>query len=223
MATSMQDYSPINSLQKMVDTIPVNNVNSSGSEKKKHKKHKKKENMAPPPPPSTLPQLQTTSDFRPNELLKEMGFDISPTNSSSNSTVSPATATIVEEKQYDFNSCLFHPCKLEVFQALSNMEWYVKCPFSRECGVFAHRTMQNAYMGVLNRRVHDTYRKLNGTVMCECNCQASLKVSESGLNPGRPFFTCRNKDGCRFFQWADVRFTKRNEELQKLFKEYGKF
>ena len=38
MATSMQDYSPINSLQKMVDTIPVNNVNSSGSEKKKAQK-----------------------------------------------------------------------------------------------------------------------------------------------------------------------------------------
>ena len=113
MATSMQDYSPINSLQKMVDTIPVNNVNSSGSEKKKHKKHKKEETIAPPPPPSTLPQLQTTSDFRHNELLKEMGFDISPTNSSSNSTVSPATATIVDEKQYDLNSCLFHPCKLE--------------------------------------------------------------------------------------------------------------
>ena len=79
MATSMQDYSPINSLQKMVDIIPVNNVNSSGSEEKKHKKHKKKENMAaPPPPPTTLLQLQTTPDFKPNELLKEMGFDISP-------------------------------------------------------------------------------------------------------------------------------------------------
>ena len=175
MATSMQDYSPINSLQKMVGTIPVNNVNSSGSEKKSTKKHKKKENMAPPPPPSTLPQLQTTPDFKPNELLKEMGFDISPTNSSCNSTVSPTTITIVDEKQYDLNSCLFHPCKLELFQALSNMEWYTKCPFSRECGVFVHRTMQNAYMGVLNRRVHDTYRKLNGTVMCEFNCQASFK------------------------------------------------
>ena len=116
----------------MVDTIPVNNVNSSGS-------------------------------------------DISPTNSSSNSTVSPTTVTIVHEKQYDLNSCLFHPCKLGVFKALSNMEWYAKCPFSRECGVFVHRTMQNAYMGVLNRRVHDTYRKLNGTVMCEFNCQASFK------------------------------------------------
>ena len=41
--------------------------------KKKHKKHKKKENM---PPPSNLPQLQTTPAFAPNELLKEMGFDI---------------------------------------------------------------------------------------------------------------------------------------------------
>ena len=116
MATSMQDYSPINSLQKMVDTMPVNNVNSTGSEKKKHKKHKKKENMAPPPPPSTLPQLQTTSDFRPNELLKEMGFDISPTNSSSNSTVSPTTVTIVDEKQYDLNSCLFRPCSWNYFK-----------------------------------------------------------------------------------------------------------
>ena len=53
-----------------------------------------------------------------------MGFDISPTTSS-NSTVSPTTVTIMDEKQYDLNICLFHPCKLELFQALSNMEWYV--------------------------------------------------------------------------------------------------
>lgn len=102
--------------------------------------------------------------------------------------MSPTTVTIMDEKQYDLNSCLFHPCKLELFQALSNMEWYLKCPFSQECGVFAHRNMQNAYMGVLNRKVHNTYRKLSGTIMCECNCQASLKVSQSPLNPGRPFF-----------------------------------
>ena len=41
MATCILDYSPIDSLQKMVDTIPVNNVKSSGSEEKKKKKHKK--------------------------------------------------------------------------------------------------------------------------------------------------------------------------------------
>ena len=221
MATSMQDYSSINSLQKMVDTIPNDNTSNNGSEKKKHKKHKKKENMAPP---STLPQLQTTPAFAPHELLKEMGFDISLTTStSSNSTVSPTTVTVMDEKKYDLNICLFHLRNLELFQALSNMEWYVKCPFSGECGVFAHRNMQNSYMGVLNRKVHDTYRKLNGTVMCECNNQASLKVSNSPQNPGRPFFACRNKGGCRFFQWADVGFNKKNEQLQKLFKEYGKF
>ena len=119
MATNMQDYSPINSLQKMVDTIPNGNVSSSGSEKKKAQKNKKKENM---PPPSTLPQLQTTPAFAPNELLKEMGFDISSTTfTSSYSTVSPTTVTIMDEK-YDLNICLFHLCNLELFQAMSNME-----------------------------------------------------------------------------------------------------
>ena len=221
MATSMQDYSPINSLQKMVDTIPNGNVSSSGSEKKKAQKNKKKENM---PPPSTLPQLQTTPAFAPNELLKEMGFDISSTTfTSSYSTVSPTTVTIMDEKKYDLNICLFHLCNLELFQAISNMQWYIKCPFSRECVMFTHRNEQNSYMGVLNRKVHKTYRKLKGTVMCECNNQASLKVSRSAQNPGRPFFACRSKDGCRFFQWADVGFIKKNEQLQQQFKEYGRF
>ena len=133
----------------------------------------------PPPLPSPLPQLQTTPAFAPNELLKEMGFDISP-RTSSNSTVSPTTVTtVMDEKKYDLNICLFHLSNLELFQAMSNMEWYVKCPFSRECGVFTHRNEQNGYIGVLNRKVHETYRKLKGTVMCECNNQASLKVSNS--------------------------------------------
>ena len=122
------------------------------------------------------------------------------------------------EKQYDFNSCLFHPCKLELFQALSNMEWYVKCPFSRECGVFAHRNMQNAYMGVLNRKVHDTYRKLNGTIMFECNCQASLKVSQSPLNPGRPFLLAgirMDADSSNKQMWDSPRETKDYKNCSK--------
>lgn len=78
-------------------------------------------------------------------------------------------------------------------------------------------------MSVLNRKVCDEYRKLKGLVMCECNKQASLKVSKSASNEGRPFFACRNNGGCQFFQWADVRFTKKNEQLQKSLKEYGRF
>ena len=74
------------------------------------------------PLPSNLPQLQTTPAFAPNELLKEMGFDISP-RTSSNSTVSPTTVTtVMDEKKYDLNICLFHLSNLELFQAMSNME-----------------------------------------------------------------------------------------------------
>ena len=51
--------------------------------------------------------------------------------------------------------------------------------------------------------------------MCECNNRASLKVSESPQNPGRPFFACRNQGGCRFFQWADVGFTKKKPTTTK--------
>ena len=103
------------------------------------------------------------------------------------------------------------------------MEWYVKCPFSNQRGLFSRRNEQNCYMGVLKRKVHDVYRKLEGEVRCECNNQATLKVSKSAFNPGRPFFACRNNGGCRFFQWADVGFTKKNEQLQKNLKEYGRF
>lgn len=34
------------------------------------------------------------------------------------------------------------------------------------------------------------------------------------------YLSCR---GCRFFQWADVGFTKKNEQLQKSLKEYGRY
>ena len=94
--------------------------------RKKHKKPKKKEkkNILPPPPLPSPPQ--TTSEFAPHELLKEMGFDPSPT---SHSDVSPTTLTaVMDEKKYDLNICLFHLTALELFQAMSNKEWYVKMP-----------------------------------------------------------------------------------------------
>ena len=72
MAAIRQDYSPIDSLQKMV----INLSNGGGSDRKKHKKHKKDKKEQVPQQP--LQPLQKTSDFAPNELLKEMGFHISP-------------------------------------------------------------------------------------------------------------------------------------------------
>lgn len=198
MASIGQNYSPIDSLQRIVDDIP-------NSDKKKHKKHKKDKKERTEMVPQTLQQLF-----------------VSPTTSSSYSSGSSTSITVMDEKKYDLNIRLFHNCNLELFQAKTNMEWYVKCPFSNECGLFVHRNEQNAYIGVLNRKVHDIYRKLEGGVMCECNNQSTLKVSKTASNLGRPFFTCRDNNGCRFFQWADVGFTKKNEQLQKSLKEYGR-
>lgn len=67
MASIKQSYSPINSLQKMVDDIP-------STDKTKHKKHKedKKERMETSPPISNI-DLHTSYDFAPNELLTELG------------------------------------------------------------------------------------------------------------------------------------------------------
>ena len=143
--------------------------------------------------------------------------------STSSSTSSSTTTHVMDEKTYDLNLCLFHNCNLELFPAKSIMEWFIKYTFSNTCGLFSHRNEENAYMGVLNRKVHDIYRKLKGEVRCECNNQASLKVSKSAFKPGRPFFACRNNGGCRFFQWADVGFTVKNEQLQKNLKEHGRF
>lgn len=164
----------------MVDDIP-------STDKKKHKKHKKdkKERMETSPPVPNL-DLHTSPDFAPNELLTELEFDVSPSTSSS--TSSSTTTHVMDEKTYDLNLCLCHNCNLELFQAKSNMEWFIKCPFSNTCGLFSHRNEENAYVGVLNRKVHNIYRKLKGEVRCECNNQASLKVSKSAFNPGRLFF-----------------------------------
>ena len=93
MASIRQNYSLIDSLQRMVDDIP-------NSDKKKRKKHKKERTEMVP---QTLQQLQTTTAFTPNELLKEMGFDVSPTNSSSHSSNSPISITVMDEKKYDLN------------------------------------------------------------------------------------------------------------------------
>lgn len=125
MSANTTTATTLDALQKIVHNI-VPESHPQGHEKKKHKKPQKKEkkNILPPPPLPSPPQ--TTSEFAPHELLKEMGFDLSPT---SHSDVSPTTLTaVMDEKKYDLNICLFHLTALELFQAMSNKEWYVKMP-----------------------------------------------------------------------------------------------
>lgn len=95
MASVRQNYSPIDSLQKMVDGIPNN------GDKKKHKRHEKdRKERTEMVPPETLLQLQITPAFSPNKLLTEMGFDVFPrTSSSSHSSTSPIAVAVMDEKK----------------------------------------------------------------------------------------------------------------------------
>lgn len=77
---------------------------------------------------------------------------------------------------------------------------------------------------MLYKKLHRVYREeLLGKVKCHCNKQAGLKISQSQINPLRPFYTCRNRGGCPFFQWVDVELTDKNAKLQQLLKQTGKF
>ena len=124
-----------------------------------------------------------------------MGFDVSPSSSdtmrSPVSPVSPMTElAVVAEKEYDLNICLFHPLKLELFTGQLSKEYFVRCPFWKQCGVFCPRDKQNGYMAVLNKKVHQCYQQDFGQVKCQCNKQTALRISHSQLNSLRPFFTC---------------------------------
>lgn len=188
------------------------------------RRHNHHHRRPPPPLPSSV-DLQTTPDFKPDELFQAMGFDVSPSSlDTMRSPVSPMTElAVVAEKEYDLNICLFHPLKLELFTGQLSKEYFVRCPFWKQCGVFCPRDKQNGYMAVLNKKVHQCYQQDFGQVKCQCNKQTALRMSHSQLNPLRPFFTCRNKGGCPFFQWAGVEFTDKNAKLQQLLKDSGKF
>ena len=40
-------------------------------------------------------------------------------------------------------------------------------------------------------------------LLCKHMETPTLRVSRSVKNPFRPYFTCRRKETCRYFQWAD--------------------
>ena len=51
--------------------------------------------------------------------------------------------------------------------------------------------------------------------MCECNKQASLKVSKSASNQGKPFFACRNNGEVYEEKRATTKISQRIWEVLK--------
>ena len=73
-----------------------------------------------------------------------------------------------------------------------------ECPFCREdnfCG----------YQQCINDHVIPAYRVCEGgkQLCCKHMEVSTLRVSRSEKNPFRPYFMCRQKEKCQYFQWAD--------------------
>ena len=93
---------------------------------------------------------------------------------------------------------------LEVIKPASGIP-YIRCVDWKLCPFFCREDSIHSYQQCITDRVIPDYKVHEGGQLPYCRHMdvATLKVSRSQKNPSRPYFTCRRKEMCRFFQWAD--------------------
>ena len=121
---------------------------------------------------------------------------------------------VEQEKKHDLTICPFHRCKLTTFEAWKTKEVYIKCSVDT-CCLFTHMSNVIDYMKTINQTVHKSYVNSGCNLKCDCKGPVTVRVSRSEKNPVRPYFGCKDSKGCRFFQWADIQLSLKNEEKQK--------
>ena len=82
---------------------------------------------------------------------------------------------------------------------------YIQCVDWKLCPFFCREDSIHSYQECLFNRVISENKVHEGGQLSYCRHMdvATLKVSRSQKNPFRPYFTCRRKEMCTFFQWAD--------------------
>ena len=93
---------------------------------------------------------------------------------------------------------------LEVIKPSSGIP-YIRCLNWKECPFFGSEENIHGYQQCVSDRVIPEYKACEGgrPLLCKHMDTPTLRVSRSVKNPFRPYFTCRRKDMCRYFQWAD--------------------
>ena len=90
---------------------------------------------------------------------------------------------------------------LELFKSRKG-DQFIKCKKSG-CGFFTSAINMNEYLHVIEEKLLEDYKLLD-IVICDHLMPATLSVSKSEKNPGRPYFRCGEKESCDFFQWGDT-------------------
>ncbi|KAJ7383100.1 Class II abasic (AP) endonuclease [Desmophyllum pertusum] len=89
----------------------------------------------------------------------------------------------------------------EIFAAKSNGSKYVRC--MNECGFFCPAEDQVEYETMIKECVSPSFIG-NNAPKCQHDDRATLRMSKTKRNPGRPFFGCNKESKCDFFVWAGV-------------------
>ena len=102
-----------------------------------------------------------------------------------------------------YSKCRLRLKDLEVMRPASGIP-YIRCVDWKLCPFFCREDSIHSYQECLFNRVIPEYKVHEGGQLPYCRHMdvATLKVSRSRKNPFRPYFTCRRKEMCRFFQWA---------------------
>ena len=101
---------------------------------------------------------------------------------------------------------------LELFTSQKDVQ-YIKCKTSN-CGFFTSANDFGSYLQVIDEKVHKDFKKK--APLCNQHVTATMWVSKSEKNPGRPFFKCGERDeSCGYFQWGDLSPTRKTYENWK--------
>lgn len=117
-------------------------------------------------------------------------------------------------------SCgLCHKGQREQFAASSNGPEYVRCS-NRSCGYFCSLADLSSYERAVQLEVSTRFTGKDAP-LCQHKKPCALRLSHSEKNPGRPYFTCKERCPCTFFCWADLELTLRCIVLQPTRKALG--
>ena len=112
----------------------------------------------------------------------------------------------------DKYSCFCEEKGLELFTSQSEIQ-FIKCKRG-ECGFFTKAADLGEYLNTIDEKLEKTYKKK--VPLCNHSMPATLYISKSEKNPGRPFFKCNQRDdACKYFQWADKYPSKSTSENWK--------
>ena len=98
-----------------------------------------------------------------------------------------------------YSKCGLCPQDLEVIKLASGIR-YICCLNWKECPFFCPEENINGYQHCIYDRVVPEYKVCEGGKPLKYKYMDTLRVSRSVNNPFRPYFTCRRKEMCRYFQ-----------------------